>query len=657
MKIFNRPRHSPLKLLLYPVIEIILFLGLTTLYSLTLFIQRLGGRWQKTRQVATACGNWVKSLDRFDGSGVSRLYLIEISFQNMAAKKTRTFITIGGMAIGIAFIVFLVSVGYGLQRLVISRVARLEELKQVEVVPGLSDNLSLTDETVAHFKQISNVSEVLPLIAVVGRVSYQDSVSDLTVYAATADYLRNSALQPVKGSLFESNAVSFDTAQLPPVLGTSSQVQAHGEEIGPVAVALSQGSFLKVRSAPSTTAPIIGYTKRVTGELDGVEVWGDSYQSSTDAGNAGETADGTPLGKWVQAKFLLWQAVTCQPEVSTECEADGYSVLRSDDNTQVEQVGYVAELTMVVTPRAAGSNQVLGVSTDASDGTLPLVEIASESGQAVAQNVIQVAISSTEKKQVVVNRSVLQLLNIPENEAVGKELELSMVVVGELLDDTNKRIESAPLMYTIVGVVPDEGVPIAYVPFIDVRSMGVNKFSQTKVVVNTTQNLASVRNTIESVGYGTVSVADTVAQIDSLFANFRLLLSVLGLVALSVAALGMFNTLTVSLLERTREVGLMKAIGMKSEEVKSLFLTESMIMGLYGGILGLFIGIFTGKVLSIFLSAFSIVKGVGFVDISYVPPIFVVAVLFLSLFVGVATGYFPAKRATKISALNALRYE
>ena len=73
------PRHSPLKLLLYPVIEIILFLGLTTLYSLTLFIQRLGGRWQKTRQVATACGNWVKSLDRFDGSGVSPLYLIEIS--------------------------------------------------------------------------------------------------------------------------------------------------------------------------------------------------------------------------------------------------------------------------------------------------------------------------------------------------------------------------------------------------------------------------------------------------------------------------------------------------------------------------------------------------------------------------------------------------
>ncbi|PIV06682.1 hypothetical protein COS53_03955 [Candidatus Shapirobacteria bacterium CG03_land_8_20_14_0_80_35_14] len=251
----------------------------------------------------------------------------------------------------------------------------------------------------------------------------------------------------------------------------------------------------------------------------------------------------------------------------------------------------------------------------------------------------------------------MQLLNIPENEAVGKELSLSMVVVGELLDDPNKRLESAPLVYTIVGVIPDEGTPIVYVPFIDVRSMGVNRFSQTKVIVKDKSNLVTVRSTIESAGYGTVSVADTVAQIDNLFSNFRLILSILGMVALSVAALGMFNTLTVSLLERTREVGLMKAMGMKSDEVKSLFLTESMIMGLYGGILGLILGVVVGKVLSVVLSALSIVKGVGFVDVSYVPPVFVLVVLLLSILVGIATGYFPAKRATRISALNALRYE
>ena len=169
--------------------------------------------------------------------------------------------------------------------------------------------------------------------------------------------------------------------------------------------------------------------------------------------------------------------------------------------------------------------------------------------------------------------------------------------------------------------------------------------------------MAKVRSTIEASGYGTVSVVDTVTQIDKLFVSFRLVLAILGMVALIVAALGMFNTLTVSLMERTREVGLMKAMGMKSNEVKELFLTESMIMGFFGGIIGLVAGTLIGKLLSLVLTAFSIVKGVGVVDISYVPPIFVLMVLLLSVIVGILTGYFPARRATKISALNALRYE
>jgi ABC-type antimicrobial peptide transport system permease subunit len=656
MKIFKRNKKPFLKTLWRSSYEISSFVVLTILYSFTLLLNKLGKKARVLRSVSEKFDSWVKSLDKADKSGVSRLYLIEISFKNMAAKKTRTIVTIGGMAIGISFIVFLVSIGYGLQQLVISRIARLDELKQAEVVPGLSADLSLTDATLAKFKQITNVTDVLPLIAVVGRVSYQNSVSDIAVYGATADYLRYSALQPVKGNLFESNTTAFDTTNMPPVLGVSSVAREVGEEIGDVEISITQGVFLKVRELPDTSSPIIGYTKRIEGNTDGVEVWGESFESNGEAGQAGETASGVPLGKWVKSTYLLWDKTPCNIEESGDCEDGEYMVVREEDNTQTQAEGFVAEISMTATPKEIVS-QVLGVSTDETDGSLPVVEIASESASANEQDIEKVDINSEAKKQIVVNRSVLQLLNISENEAIGRELELAMVVVGELLDDPSKRIESAPLKYTIVGVIADEGTPIIYVPFIDVRSMGVNKFSQTKVIVDDKSNLIKVRSTIESAGYGTVSVADTVAQIDSLFANFRLILSILGMVALSVAALGMFNTLTVSLLERTREVGLMKAMGMKSDEVKSLFLTESMIMGLYGGILGLVLGLLVGKVLSVVLSALSIVKGVGFVDISYVPPIFVIAVLFLSMLVGIATGYFPAKRATKISALNALRYE
>lgn len=656
MKLFNRTKKPFVKNLFHSTLEISSFIVLTILYSFALLLAKIGKKWSRLNKLFVNFDSWVKSLDKTDKSGVSRLYLIEISFKNMAAKKTRTMVTIGGMAIGISFIVFLVSVGYGLQQLVISRVARLDELKQAEVVPGLSADLSLTDETLAKFKQITNVEDALPLIAVVGRVSYQNSVSDLAVYGATADYLKYSALQPVKGKLFESNTTSFDTSRMPAVAGVSSTTHTIGEEIGKAMISIESGAFLKVRENPTLTAKIIGYTKRVEGNTEGLEVWGESYESSGESGNAGKTEDGELLGKWVESDYLLWDKVSCSADESGDCEDNGYMVTRDDDNLQVTSRGYAAELAMSVTPQEE-ITQVLGVSTEESDGSLPVVEVASESGALDQQNVELVEVKSSTEKQIVVNRSVLQLLNISESDAIGKQIDLSMVVVGELLDDPNKRIESAPLLYTIVGVIADEGTPIIYVPFVDVRSLGVNKFSQAKVIVNDTSELSKVRTAIESAGYGTVSVADTVAQIDSLFANFRLLLSILGMVALSVAALGMFNTLTVSLLERTREVGLMKAMGMKSDEVKSLFLTESMIMGLYGGILGLILGLLIGKVLSIVLSALSIVKGVGYVDISYVPPVFVIAVLFLSMLVGILTGYFPAKRATKISALNALRYE
>jgi len=636
-------------------VNTLFFIVLVILYSFSLLLHRLSRKNKFIKDLAIKNARFVNSLDRSDTSGVSQLYLMEIAFKNMAAKKTRTIVTIGGMAIGISFIVFLVSIGYGLQEVVVARVARLDELKQAEVVPGLSADLALTDATINKFKEIKNVESVLPLIAVIGRVSYQNSNSDLAVYGATSDYLKYSALQPTKGTLFESNATTLEVNKIksnPDNEGTAK----YGEKIKDISMNIESGTWLKVRENPSAKAVIVGYTKRVEGRTSGEEVWGETYVSDDKVGSSGKDSEGKTLGKWVKSEFLLWEKKSCSVADDSECEAGQYIVLRDKDNSQVQKSGFVAEIGMT-TSNNDQSAKVLGVNTKDNAGTLPVVEMASESASTADQQVEKVAIDSKEKKEIVVNQSVLQLLSIDENEAIGKELSLSLVVVGELLEDPNVRIESAPLNYKIVGVIPDEGTPIIYVPFMDVRSLGVNKYSQLKVIAKDNNSLRDIRTTIESAGYGTVSVSDTVAQIDSLFSNFRLVLSILGLVALSVAALGMFNTLTVSLLERTREVGLMKAMGLKSDEVKSLFLTESMIMGLYGGILGLLLGIGLGKLLSLILSALSVVKGVGFVDVSYVPLSFVVFVIFLSILVGIATGYYPAKRATKISALNALRYE
>jgi ABC-type antimicrobial peptide transport system permease subunit len=464
-----------------------------------------------------------KLFDRNRPGAISLVDLIDISMRNMAQKRTRAMVTIGGMGIGIASIVFLVSIGYGLQELVISRVARLEEMRQMDVIPQVRGVVALEDKSLESIKNLSGVSEVLPLIAAVGRVNYNASASDAVVYGVTTEYLSTSAVKPVTGTVFQNE----DTI---------------------------------MPSLAPTQAPTVNAT------------------------------------------------LTPKSTVTQVVDKDSGWVVINDD------------------------------------------------GQAT-ENIVTIPLGGAGEKEAVVNRAFLGVLGLNENEAVGKEFEVSFVVVGALSPEGVDKLQSVPTRYKITGVTPDATSPVMYVPFVHLRSMGVQKFSQAKVVVQNEKNLQTIRQQIEAMGFTTQSVVDTVAQINSLFSSLRLLLLLLGMVALGVAALGMFNTLTVSLLERTREVGLLKAMGMKSNEIQELFFTESIIMGLAGGFMGLGLGYLAGKLMGLLLSLFTISKGAGYIDISYLPWAFIAVIALISLAVGVLTGMYPARRATKISALNALRYE
>lgn len=614
----------------------------------------------------------VKLLDRPKNHSISRLSLIDLSVQNLLAKKSRTLITIGGMAVGIGSIVFLVSIGYGLQELVVSRVANLEELKQTDIIAQPNSELKINDETLSDFNNLTEVEQVLPLISVVGRITYKEAVADMAVYGVTSQYLEKSAIQPVKGKIFESDdlaKVIFEpqngigeirVVSQGQVAGVATAKAEFGGEIQPVMIDLEADTWLRVRSGPSINSQILGYTKRPEGQLKGVEVWGGMYPD-TPAGNAGQDEAGQNLGKWVKTSVYLWQ---------TEGDED-YQPETGDQGELIQKQGYIAELGMVVVPQTIvkPAGAVLGVTddADAADNTtntptvvnagIDWVEIASESGQLEADQVQQIALGEKAKKQAVVNRAVLSVLGIKENQAIGEKFEASFIVMGKALDQKGEKLESVLTEYEIVGVIPGDKVPVFYVPFLDLRSLGIVNYSQVKLITVDQDVLPQARQKIEALGYMTRSVVDTVDQIKNIFATTRLILGLLGMAALLVATLGMFNTLTVSLLERTREVGLMKALGMKSDEVKELFLIESLIMGMLGGFLGIILGFVAGKLLSLVLSVFALVKGVGIIDITFIPLGFILVIVFLAILVGIVTGLYPAKRAKHISALNALRYE
>jgi len=580
-------------------------------------------------------------------------YLIELAINNMKVKKVRTFVTMGGVAIGISFVVFLVSVGYGLQKMVVSQVASLDELKQADISPGLTNDLVLNDAVIAKIQDIPNVKSVLPLIEVVGKISYQNSVSDMAVYGVTSGYLNNSTIKITNGKFFESNNLASSLivkSEIATASPKEKKVVSLGDEMGKINYTIDSLAWIKVRKDSSSKSELLGYTRKVKDTQSGNEIIGQYY---IDDDNYLLDLSENKVSKWVKTIVPLWKKETCTVESNASCEDGNYLPIMNDENSQKQEEGYLAEISMKLINE---DEKVLGVTSDNNlTGSLPIVELEeSTNSSEIKKKVVEV--SSEAQKLAVVNKSVLQILNINENEAINKKIAISFVVVDGLSDGLEK-VESVSTDYTIVGVTSDDGTPMIYVPFIDLRSLGITKYSQFKVIVNNESVLSKVRSTIEASGYGTNSVTDTVAQIDSLFSSFRLILALVGMVALIVAALGMFNTLTISLLERTREVGLMKAMGMKSREVKQLFLTESMIMGFFGGIMGLLLGMLEGHLLSLILTIFSLSKGAGTINISYIPPVFIISVVLLSVFVGILTGYFPAKRSTKISALNALRYE
>jgi len=575
----------------------------------------------------------MEALEGEKGS-IRKVDLIELSLAHLATQKTRTLVTILGMSIGVGIIVFLLSVGFGIQHLVVSRVAKLEEMRQANVSLGKATTLKINDKTLSDFANISGVEKVLPMISAVGRVNYAGSILDVVVYGVTSDYLRFSAIKPIKGKIFESNEIAkltSETAEAAPN-NSSEELGAREEESkeNEVEFRISEGVWIKVRDKPSLHAKILGYTRRLESVQTGIEVKGSRYLLK----------EGGYSFYWIKAKVPLWK--------------EGKEVL-DEEGFQVWVEGYFGENDIQVFRK--NLETVLGEETEVVEGKedIEWVELATESTQVLRPK--QVSLSNKAKRQAVVNQSMLALLGIKENEAVGKKFKVSFIIGSDLIPETKAGVKSLPVEYEIIGVIPGEKTPLFYIPFIDLRSLGVVNFSQAKIIVSKQELLAKVRKQIEAAGFQTSSVADTVAQIDRLFGTLRLLLGVVGLVALSVAALGMFNTLTVSLLERTREVGLMKAIGMKSFEIRELFLAESQVLSFLGGVLGIVLGFVAGKILSLVLSTLSVARGVGFVDVAHIPLKFVLLVLFLSLGVGVLTGTYPARRAAKISPLDALRYE
>ncbi len=128
-------------------------------------------------------------------------------------------------------------------------------------------------------------------------------------------------------------------------------------------------------------------------------------------------------------------------------------------------------------------------------------------------------------------------------------------------------------------------------------------------------------------GFTVLSLSDTIEEANKIFQAIQIILSLFGAVALIVSAIGMFNTMTIALLERTQEVGIMKSLGASNKDVWKLFLVEAIIIGFLGGVSGIVVGLAGGAGLNFGVNKLASSLGGSEVDLFYTPNEFIIIIV------------------------------
>ena len=177
-------------------------------------------------------------------------------------------------------------------------------------------------------------------------------------------------------------------------------------------------------------------------------------------------------------------------------------------------------------------------------------------------------------------------------------------------------------------------------------------YSSLYVDVDDMENVAEVQSAINAMGYQASSNAEWVQAMQTQYGYVQLVLGGIGAVSLLVAAIGITNTMMMSIYERTKEIGIMKVLGCDLRNIQMMFLMEAGFIGFIGGIVGL---VFSFAI-SILIN--QIVASMGnMMTLSYIPPWLALLSLVFAILVGMVAGFFPSLRAMRLSPLAAIRNE
>ena len=177
------------------------------------------------------------------------------------------------------------------------------------------------------------------------------------------------------------------------------------------------------------------------------------------------------------------------------------------------------------------------------------------------------------------------------------------------------------------------------------------------VRVRSPKDVPQVEAAIKQLGFAVFSLMDVTKSLRQVFIVFDLFLGLFSSLALTVASLGIINTLVMAILERRREIGILKALGATDRDVRSLFFAEAGAMGLFGGFVGLALGWLIGQALNWGTTIYLQRQNLPGVKITYVPWWLALFAIGFAIVVSLIAGLYPASRAARLNPVDALRYE
>lgn len=267
-------------------------------------------------------------------------------------------------------------------------------------------------------------------------------------------------------------------------------------------------------------------------------------------------------------------------------------------------------------------------------------------------------LKSDDTDSILVNKSALQSIGIKDpKQAIGKQVDL-LIPLKTTVSETSGNKDAIQGTFKVVGIVDSGAGGEVFVQSSLFDQAGVEQYSQIKLIVKDTNDIPSLRKQIESMGLETVSLIDTIDQINQIFKYFNLVLVSLGAIGMIVSILGMFNTLTISLLERTKEIGLMLALGGRKRDMRRLFIIEAVLLSLVGSITGIILSIIVGVAINFAMNHLATGRGVGeSFDLFATPMWLVLGLTLFMVLVGLIVVFIPSRRAENINPIDALRRE